>query len=260
MDLGIAGRRAVVTAASKGFGRASAEALAGEGCSLVMCARGQEALEAAAEEIRRKCGAVVHTVSADVSTAEGCRAIVECAERELGGVDILVCNTGGPSKGSFDDLTDGVWQAAVQSTLMNIIRLVRAVTPGMKAQRWGRIVNIASMTAHQPLKGLTASNTLRPAIVGLAKDLADELGPFNVLVSNVLPGYHLTDRLLTLAGTDNLDQAQEHFAQVRQEIPLGRLGTPDELAAAVAFLCSERASFITGTSLVVDGGHCRGLC
>jgi 3-oxoacyl-[acyl-carrier protein] reductase len=259
MDLGIAGKRAIVTAASKGFGRATAQGLAAEGCGIVMCARGRETLEQAAGAIREQSGAAVHTVIADVSTEEGCLAVVDCAQRELGGVDILVCNTGGPPKGSFGDLDDAAWRDAVESTLMNVVRLVRLVAPGMKQQRWGRICNIASMTAHQPLKGLTASNALRPGIVGLAKDLADELGPYGVNVSNVLPGWHLTDRLLTLAGTDDLDKAQAHFASVREEIPLGRLGRPEELAAAVVFLCSERASFITGTSLVVDGGHCRGL-
>ncbi len=260
MDLGIAGKRAIVTAASKGFGRAIAAGLAAEGCSLVMCARGREHLQDAAGAIHKDTGALVHAVVADVAAEEGCLAVVDAAQRELGGVDILVCNTGGPPKGSFDDLDDDKWEAAMQSTLMNVVRLVRLVAPGMKQQRWGRIVNVASMTAHQPLKGLTASNALRPAIVGLAKDLADEFGPFAINVTNVLPGYHLTDRLLTLAGTDDLDKAQEHFAGVRAEIPLGRLGEPEELAAAVVFLCSERASFITGTSLVVDGGHCRGLC
>jgi len=260
MDLGLQGKKAVVTAASRGFGRAVAEELAAEGADVLICSRTESDIEQVASEIRVSSSVNINSVAADISTARGCETVINTAREKMGGIDILICNTGGPAKGHFHDLTDDDWAAGFQNTLMNIIRLVRITVPEMEKNHWGRIVNIASITAHQPIPGLTISNALRPAIVGLAKDLADELAPRGILVNNVLPGYHLTDRLLTLAGTDDLEIADEYFETVRREIPLGRLGRPRELAAAVAFLCSERASFITGTSLVVDGGHCRGLC
>jgi 3-oxoacyl-[acyl-carrier protein] reductase len=259
MDLRIAGKSAIVTAASKGFGRAIALGLADEGVDLVITARTESTLEATAAEIRAATGRAVVTVAGDVADEGHCAAVVATAEEQFGGADILVINTGGPAKGSFDQTTDAMWRDSVDSTLLNVVRLVRLAAPAMKRKGWGRIVNVASMTAHQPISGLAISNALRPAIVGLAKDLADELAPDGVLVTNVLPGYHLTDRMLHLAGAATPEEAAGYFAQVAAEIPMGRLGRPEELADAVLFLCSDRSSFITGTSIVVDGGHCRGL-
>ncbi|MCK4874048.1 MAG: SDR family oxidoreductase [Phycisphaerales bacterium] len=258
MDMRIAGKTAVVTASSKGLGRAIAQGLAEEGVNVVISARTKEPLEQAAKEIAAIGGHVLPVV-ADVASSTDCERIVAAAEQEFGCVDILVTNTGGPAKGSFDDCDDAMWAAGVESTLMNVIRLVRLVAPGMKERRWGRIVNVTSITAKQPIKGLTISNAVRPAVIGLAKDLSDELAPHGVLVNNVCPGLHRTDRLLHLAKGATVDDPETYFEKLAADVPLGRIGDPRELADAVVFLCSQRASFITGTSLVVDGGHCRGI-
>jgi len=257
MDMGIADKVAVVTAASKGLGRAIAEGLAAEGAAVAICARHRESLEEAARAITQQTGARTLPIVADVASPESCQNLIRTALEKLGRIDILVTNTGGPTPGGFDACDDALWEAAVQSTLMNVVRLVRLVVPSMKARRWGRIVNVTSIAARQPIPGLVLSNALRPAILGLAKTLADELGPDGILVNNVCPGMHRTDRLLHLA--QGKKDPEAHLQQLAQNIPVRRIGEPRELAAAVVFLCSARASFITGTSVVVDGGAMRGL-
>jgi 3-oxoacyl-[acyl-carrier protein] reductase len=262
MDTGLAGRVALVTAASQGLGRAIARGLAAEGAALAICARRREPLAEAAAEIAAATGASVLPVQADVTDAEDCRRLVAAALEHHGRLDVLVTNTGGPAPGSFAACDDAAWQAAVESTLMSVVRLTRLVVPAMCARRFGRIVHVASITARQPIRGLTLSNALRPAIVGLAKDLADELAPHGVLVNCVLPGMHRTERLLHVAGArPGADPAavEARLAELARAIPLGRVGRPEELADAVVFLCSERASFVTGTTLTVDGGATRGL-
>jgi len=267
MDLGIEGKVAVVAAASKGFGRAVAKLLAAEGCRVAICARNLETLEQTAGEIRSlvkaaRPEAVITPAVADVSRADDCRRFVQTAADKWGGIDILVTNTGGPSPGEFDALDEAAWSSAIDNTLMNVVRLIRHCTPYMKRRGGGRIVNITSTSAKQPIDGLCLSNTLRPAVIGLAKTLSIELGGDNILVNNVCPGSHLTDRLRELADfrANKLGTTPEQVLEgMARERPVNRLGTPEELAGLVVFLCSGQASYITGQSIVVDGGAYRGL-
>jgi 3-oxoacyl-[acyl-carrier protein] reductase len=262
VDLGIKGKAAAVAAASRGLGRATARALAREGASVAMCGRDESRIREAADEIARETGASTLPVVADVAAADDCRRFVEATADAFGRLDILVTNTGGPKPGAFDAVDDARWEEAFHTTLANVFHLTRAAVPHMKRNRWGRIVNIASLSAKQPIDGLLLSNVFRPAIVGLAKTLANELGGDGILVNTVCPGYTRTDRLQEVmearakaAGTT----PEKVLADLAKSVPLGRVAEPEEFAAVVAFLCSERASFLTGLTLAVDGGACKGL-
>ena len=257
MDLGIANRVAVVAASSKGLGYAVAHGLASEGCRVVVSARTDEAVRAAAERITAETGAEAEPVVCDVSVPADCQRLIERAAERFGGVDILVTNTGGPAAGRFEDLDDEAWASGFDSTLMNVVRLVRAATPHMRRAGWGRVVNITSLSAKQPIEGLLLSNAYRAAVHGLAKTLSRELAADGILVNCVCPGMHATDRLTHLAeirGRAAGISTEAALAKLAEASPLRRLGKPEELAAAVVFLCSARASFITGQSIVVDGG------
>jgi 3-oxoacyl-[acyl-carrier protein] reductase len=262
MDLGLADRVAAVAASSRGLGRATARALAAEGASVALCGRDAGAVREAAEAIAAESGVRTLAVTADVSSPADCRRFVDTAASELGRLDILVTNTGGPRAGAFDAMAPEDWEAAFRLTLANVVALVQAAVPHMRARRWGRIVNIASLSAKQPIDGLVLSNAFRPAIAGLSKTLSNELGKDGITVNTLCPGYTATDRLkelsearATRAGTT---PAQE-LAGFAAGVPLGRVATPEEFAAVAAFLCSERASFVTGTTIPVDGGASRGL-
>jgi 3-oxoacyl-[acyl-carrier protein] reductase len=235
--------------------------LGAEGASLVMCARGKETLDKTAESIRRTTGVNVVAVAADVSNPADAARVAKAALNEFGKVDILVTNSGGPPSGPFENLTAEMWDAATSLLLRSAVELTRAVLPGMKERRWGRILNVTSIAAKQPIDGLMLSNSLRAAVIGFARTLASEVAPFNVTVNNLLPGYTRTDRVQELAraaggkggsGTDIVSRWEK-------EIPMGRLGEPREFAALAAFLASERASYITGSSIAVDGGWIRSL-
>jgi 3-oxoacyl-[acyl-carrier protein] reductase len=251
-----------VAAASRGLGRASARALAAEGAAVALCGRDAGRVREAAEAIARETGARTLAVVADVGRPEECRAFVEQAAAAFGRLDILVTNTGGPRPGGFTNLSPADWEDAYRVTLANVVHLVTAALPHMRRQGWGRIVNIASLSAKQPLEGLALSNAFRPAIVGLAKTLANELGRDGILVNTVCPGYTRTDRLEELArvraqaaGTT----PERVIAGLAEGTPLGRIAEAAELADVVAFLCSERASYLTGATIPVDGGATRGL-
>lgn len=259
MDMGLNERVAIVCGASRGLGRAIAEALAAEGASLSLCARGAGPLEEAAAAIGAASGRPVLATPADVASADDLERLVAATLERFGRIDVLVTSTGGPARGRFFDCDDEAWRASFENTLLNVVRLVRLCVPTMKAAGWGRIVNLASTTVRQPLAGLAMSNALRPAIAGLAKDLADELGPHGILVNNVCPGLHATERLLHVVQGDTEEETGARLAEMARRVPLGRVGRPEELAAAVVFLASERASYVTGTSLLVDGGATRGL-
>ena len=262
MDLGIRGKVALVAASSRGLGRACAEALAAEGVDLVLCARGEAALRATAADIRRTAGVRVVDVVADVATQPGIAAVLSAAERELGRVDILVTNNGGPPAGRFESHASEAWDAAVRANLMSVVELVRGVLPGMRERRWGRIVNVTSIAVKQPVDNLILSNSIRAAVTGFARTLANEVAPLGITVNNVMPGYtrtarveELADHAATLQGTTR-DAA---FATWEREIPMGRLGDPPEFGAMVAFLCSKHASYTTGASIPVDGGWIKSL-
>jgi 3-oxoacyl-[acyl-carrier protein] reductase len=262
MDLGIAGRAAAVAAASSGLGRAAARALAAEGVSVALCGRREERLRDAARMIADETGAETHAVVADVADPEQCRRFVSEAASRFGRLDILVTNTGGPRPGGAFEVEEQDWADAFNSTLMNVLALARAAAPHMRERGWGRIVNVASLSARQPIPGLVLSNAFRPAIVGLARTLADELGPEGILVNTLCPGYTRTDRLEELARVRAAAAGKssgEVIASLAAGVPLRRIAEPEEFGAVVAFLCSERASYLTGVTLAVDGGASRGL-
>ena len=261
MDLGISGRVALVGASSKGLGRAIADELAAEGCAVVLCARSEGPLEEARASLAA-AGAQVIAIPADLSTPEGCAAVVEGATQAFGPIDILVTNAGGPPAGAFETHSPEAWRSAVALTLESVLNLTRAVLPAMKEQRWGRILNVTSIAVKQPVDGLILSNTVRAAVTGFARTLANEVAPFGITVNNLLPGYTRTDRLTELAGSlaarDGIT-TQEAFAGWSDQVPMGRVGEPAEFAALAAFLASERASYITAQSIAVDGGWIRSL-
>jgi 3-oxoacyl-[acyl-carrier protein] reductase len=262
MDLQLSGKTALVTAASKGLGRATAMQLAAEGARVMISSRGEEQLAATAAAIRDATGAEVVPVAADVSKAEDLDRLLAEAERRLGGIDVLVNNAGGPRPGGFDALDDAAWQEAFELNLLSSIRLFRGVLPHMRAQRSGRIVTIASSSTKQPIDNLMLSNTYRVALVGLAKSLSIEVAPDGVLINTVGPGRIATDRVASLDAT-RAEQSGTTVEQVRAQtekgIPLGRYGTAEEFAKVVAFLVSGANTYLTGQSLLVDGGMVRAL-
>ncbi|MEM1330643.1 MAG: SDR family oxidoreductase [Planctomycetota bacterium] len=259
MDLGIRGKVALITASSAGLGRASARALAAEGCDVALCARNAERVEQQARELASEFGVRTHTAVADVSDTGDLRTLVDGTADALGPIDIAVCNTGGPPPGTYDTLDESKWRAGIDSTLMFAVRMMELVTPGMAERGWGRVVHISSTTAFQSIRGLTISNALRPALHGLIRDWSDELAPEGVTVNAACPGSHKTDRILHVAEARDPDDPERGLEAIARSIPVGRLGEPDEFGAMVAFLCSARAGFITGTSFTADGGATRGV-
>ena len=262
MDLGLKDKVAVVAGASQGLGRAVAEALATEGARVALCAPTATTLEATAEEIRRSTGAEVVAVPVDVTRPAEVERFVNTAVQRWGTVNIAVANAGGPPGKPFAALTLEDWKNAVELNLMSSVHLARAVLPRMRAQRWGRLVFLTSVAVKQPIDGLLLSNAVRSGVTGLAKALANECAADNVLVNTVCPGYTRTERLEELIATV-LQQRGTTREQVvagwAAEIPLGRLAEPREIGAVVAFLASEQASYVTGSSLTVDGGYVKSL-
>jgi 3-oxoacyl-[acyl-carrier protein] reductase len=261
VDLGLQGKVALVAAASRGLGLAVAEELAAEGCKLVICARGEEALAEACASLAA-AGAEVAAVPADVSRAIDVDAVVAAAHEAFGPVDVLVTNSGGPPAGPFEAHSRQVWSEAVLGTLDSVLNFSRAVLPGMRSNGWGRIINITSIAVKQPVDGLILSNSIRAAVTGFARTLANEVAASGVTVNNVMPGFTWTDRVEELArhqAETAGGSREEIVAAWEAAIPMGRLAQPSEFAAMVAFLASERASYITGASIAVDGGWIRGL-
>ena len=262
MDTGLEGKVALVAAASKGLGRAIAEALAGEGASLAICARGEQALGATRDAIAARAGVPVHAVAADLSQPEGIARVAQSALERFGRVDVLVTNAGGPPVGVFTSLEWDAWQRAVELTLRSAVELTRAVLPGMRERRWGRVIHVTSLTVKQPIDGLMLSTSIRAAVTGFSRTLANEVAAEGVTVNTILPGFMNTERVVEL----NEATAKREGVPVdvvarrtREQIPMRRIGEPEELAALATFLASERAGYITGQSIPVDGGWIRGV-
>lgn len=262
MDLGLKDKVAVVCGSSQGLGRAVADALAAEGVKLVINSRSPDKLDRVKDEIVETTGAEVEAVAVDLTPPSGAAALVDAARRRFERIDILVTNTGGPPAGMFEDHSAEVWRDAIAQNFESVVNLVRAVLPEMKERRWGRIVNVTSISVKQPVEGLILSNAIRAAVTGFAKTVSNEVAPFNVTVNNVLPGYTRTERLVHLAESiseregKTIERVYEGWAE---EIPMGRLAEPAEFGAVTAFLCSEKASYVTGQSVAVDGGWIKGL-
>jgi 3-oxoacyl-[acyl-carrier protein] reductase len=246
MDLGIAGRRTAVAAASAGLGYSTAEAFVGEGARVVICGRDRARVEDAAARL----GGGTVGVAIDVGSLDGGRRFVEAAIDVLGGVDILVTNAGGPPRGTFESTDSDAYSSALELNLLSVVGMCMAAVPGMRERGWGRIAAITSIAVRQPIGDLILSNTARSGATGFLKTLALEVAKDGITVNSVQPGSHATDRLLSLGG--DLDA-------IGASIPVGRVGAPADFGQVVAFLCSEHAGFITGAAVPVDGGACRAL-
>jgi 3-oxoacyl-[acyl-carrier protein] reductase len=261
MELGLRDRVALVAAGSKGLGRAVAEELAAEGAAVVICARGRDAIDDTCEQIRR-AGGRSHGVVADVSVVDQIDHVVAEARRVFGPVDVLVTNSGGPRSGRFETLSPADWDAATRGLLTNAVAFARAVLPAMRERRWGRIINVTSIAAKQPIDGLMLSNSLRSAVIAFARTLANEVAAEGITVNNLLPGYTRTERVVDLSDQMAASQGTTPAAVIGKweaEIPMRRIGEPREFAALAVFLASARASYITGQSIAVDGGWIRSL-
>jgi 3-oxoacyl-[acyl-carrier protein] reductase len=262
MDLGLKDRVAIVAASSRGLGRACALELAREGAKVIICSRDAVALAETAGALSADTGAEVLPLAVDLTDAAQIQHLASETLRRCGRIDVLVTNNGGPPAAYFGDLEDDAWLAAHELTLLSVVRLVRAVLPTMRAQQWGRIVNIASVSVKQPIDNLLLSNVYRSGVVGLAKTLSAQVAADGITINNVAPGYTRTERVLEVIrarAADEVRSEESVLAAVTASCPMNRMGEPEELAALVAFLASERASYITGTTIQVDGGYVQGV-
>jgi len=262
MDLGLKNKVALVAASSRGLGKAVAWALAKEGTKLVICARNKKVLEETADEILMETGVTVFPLAMDLMDAERIDWLIRETMDLFGKVDILITNAGGPPAGDFEQIDENDWRKSVDLTLMSVVRLTRAVIPAMREQKWGRIIHMTSASVKQPIPGLFLSNAIRPAVIGLTKSLSQELASDHITVNAVCPGYFATDRVRELIKT-KAKTSQKTAAQVESEliaqIPLGRMGDPEEFGNLIAFLASDLAGYVTGTAFQIDGGFVKGL-
>ncbi|MBZ4660362.1 MAG: family oxidoreductase [Desulfacinum sp.] len=262
MDLGLKGKVAFVAGASQGLGKAVAMELCREGARVAICGLDDPELPKAVEEIRKATGAEVIGVPADVTDADQAKGFIRKGLEHFGTVDILVNNAGGPPSRTFLEVDDDMWYFGIRLNLMSTILMTREAVPVMMEKKWGRIINMTSISVKQPIDGLILSNTVRSGVVGLAKTLSNELAPYNITVNNVCPGYTMTERVRSLAVATAEKEGttpEEIIARWQSTIPMGRLGTPEEFAALVTFLASERAGYITGASIQIDGGWYKGV-
>jgi 3-oxoacyl-[acyl-carrier protein] reductase len=262
MNLGLKDRVALVAASSQGIGRATAEAFAAEGCRVAMCARNQQTLRAAAEKIRKQHNVEVFAEALDVTDPVAVSRFVAAVVQEFGSLDICVTNAGGPPAKGFLACTLKEWLLALEANFLSTVHFAREVIPHMQKKRWGRIITITSITTKQPVTDLVLSNAVRAAVVGLVKSLANEFGKDGILVNNIGPGFTATDRLKELAkarASASGKTEQEIVAGWAADAPLQRLGDPREVAETIVWLASERASYVTGQTVLVDGGMYKGL-
>lgn len=262
MNLGLKGRGVIVAASSQGIGLATAEAFAREGAQVAMCARTEKTLLEAANLIRSQTGAEVYAEALDVTDAAAVQQFTDQVAKRFGRIDVCVTNAGGPPAKNFLSISADEWHKAVDLNLMSTVHLAKAVIPHMQRHRWGRIVTITSVSVKQPVTDLVLSNSVRAAVVGLVKSLSNEFGKDGILVNNVAPGFTATERLQELAQVRALaagSSPQQVCDTWAAETPVKRLGTPEEIANAIVWLASERASYITGQTILADGGIYRGL-
>lgn len=257
MDYKLRGKTVLVTAASKGIGRAAAELFIKEGCQVAICSSNQQNLLKASAEIKSTYDVEPHWAVCDLNKPEEIENTVKEVQNAFGDIDILVNNCGGPAAGKFDDLDDKAWDEGGEQVLMSAVRFIREVLPGMKAKEWGRIINITSLSVKQPVDNLILSNAFRSALTATSKTLSSDIGRYNITVNNVAPGYTLTARLYELAVVRGKESGQSHehiLASMANDVPLKRLARPDEIASLVVYLASEQAGYITGQTIAVDGG------
>ena len=262
MDLGIKGKVALVTASSTGIGKAVAEAFAEEGCNIAICSRTKETLIETAGDIKNKFHVEPFWGVCDLNQQKDIENFYAAVRNHFGKVDILVNNCGGPVPGFLRDLSEEDWENAFKQVLLSVVRFSNLVIPNMIAQEWGRIINITSIAVKQPVNNLMLSNSLRAGVTGFAKSLSNEFGNKNVTVNNIAPGYTLTHRLYELAVNRAKVSGKSHeeiLVEMAKDVPMNRLGGPEEIAAAVIFLASQKASYITGTTIQVDGGSTRAI-
>ena len=262
MDLGLKGKSALVTASSKGIGKAVAEELASEGCNVAICSRTKDDLEIVADDLKRKYGVDVSWSVCDLNKSTDIENTFNIVVKQFGKIDILVNNCGGPSAGFFRDFVEEEWVSAFEQVFLSVVRFSKLVIPGMIAKQWGRIVNITSISVKQPIDNLILSNSFRSGIIGFAKSLSNEFAKYNITVNNVAPGYTLTNRLYDLAVSRAKHSGLSHeevLADMAKQVPMNRLARPEEIGALVTYLCSNNAGYITGNTIQVDGGWVKGL-
>jgi len=261
MYLGLSRKSVLVTAASKGIGRAIAEEFVSEGAKVAICSRNKEHLLKTADEIKNKYGVEVLWCVCDLSKRKDIENTINAINKEFNGIDILVNNCGGPPRGNFLDFEESDWKNAIGQVFLSAVTATKLVVPKMIDKEWGRIINITSISVKQPVDNLILSNAIRTGIVGLAKSLSNELGKYNITVNNVAPGYTLTNRLYELAVNKAKEVNTSHeeiLSEIAKGIPMNRLAAPEEIASLVVFLASMKANYITGSTISVDGGYVKG--
>jgi 3-oxoacyl-[acyl-carrier protein] reductase len=262
MDVGLKGKRALVTASSKGIGKAVSEALAREGCQIAICSRTKEDLLTTAKEFKSKFGIDVLWSVCDLNKSRDIETTYKAVSDQFGGIDILVNNCGGPVAGLFSSLDESNWNHAYEQVLLSVVRFSRLVLPNMILHSWGRIINITSISVKQPVDNLILSNSFRAGVTGFAKTLSNEVGRYNITVNNVAPGLTLTNRLYELAVIEAKERGISHedvLVEMAKRVPMNRLAGPEEIASAVMFLASKQAGYITGNTIQVDGGYTKGI-
>lgn len=264
MNLDLKGKVALVTGASAGIGKACASALTEEGCTIVICSRNRERIERAAASIASigKSGEQVFPIAADVSKNEDIKKLHGFVISKFGACHILINNTGGPKSGVFMDINDEDWMPAFENTVMSVVRLTKLFLPVMKKQMYGRIINITSTSVKEPIQRLLLSNALRPAVIGFSKSVSDEVAGFGITINNIAPGFIRTERheqrIMDLATSSGKPEA-EIVRSMIDKVPMGRIGKAEDIASLAVFLASGQSSYITGTTICVDGGRVRGI-
>jgi len=262
MELGLRNKVVLITASSKGIGKAIAEKFAEEGCQVAICSRTKQDLIDTADSISQNFNTEPLWSVCDINNKKEIENTVNTVTDHFGPIDILVNNCGGPAAGFFEELDENKWDSAYEQVLLSAVRFIRLVLKQMKERHWGRIINITSVSVKQPLDNIILSNSFRSAVTGMSKTLSRQYAKYNITVNNVAPGFILTQRLYELAVHKAKQTGQSHedvFVEMAKEIPMNRLGRPEEIASAAAFLASERASYITGNTIQVDGGWLSGL-